>query len=228
MALFRNGWISVGAAVSSLLGATLNGQIPDAPDRARISALTPLTQCPASPISKELNGGGVEVKGAYFFFVGAQMRKVYDQGGWDLQISGAYPIRRWLAIYASAEYLQASGTSTSGHERTTIRQVPLSLGLKPMISIGPRAKYYISAGPRYFFVYSNTDSSRVASSTHHNGLGGFLHTGFNLFPRRYLLVDLFAEVSYFRMKGPSTDLPSYGKEIQVGAVSFGAGLGYAF
>ena len=47
----------------------------------------------------------LELKGGYFFFTDSKMRKVYDKGGVDLQLSGSYPIWKWIQIYGSVEYL---------------------------------------------------------------------------------------------------------------------------
>jgi hypothetical protein len=61
-----------------------------------------------------------------------------------------------------------------------------------------------------------------------NGLGGFVNMGFNFFPCRHLLVDVFGEYSYNRMHFHSSKTNSYGESAQVGGFAFGAGLGYAF
>ncbi|MCX6989363.1 MAG: hypothetical protein NTZ52_07730 [Chlamydiae bacterium] len=39
------------------------------------------------------------------------MRKIYTDGGLDLQLSGSYPICRGLDFYTSNEYLEKSGKS---------------------------------------------------------------------------------------------------------------------
>src|SRR5579883_1849371 len=72
----------------------------------------------------------VEVKAGYFFFTDSHMRHVYDQGGVDIQLSGSYPIYKILHVYGSVEYLQKSGHSIHGHQKTSIWAVPLSLGLR--------------------------------------------------------------------------------------------------
>src|SRR3990172_7873126 len=92
----------------------------------------------------------LEFKGGYFFFSDAKMRKVFDHGGLDVQVSGSYPIWRWLQIYGSVEYLTRHGRSLGGHEKTRIWEVPLSLGMKPVITIRPKVQYYLTIGPRYF------------------------------------------------------------------------------
>jgi hypothetical protein len=83
------------------------------------------------------------------------MRSIYDKGGIDLQISGSYPIWRWIQIYGSVEYLERHGRSLKGHQKTSIWEVPLSLGAKLVAQIDPWAHYYLTIGPRYFFVHGH-------------------------------------------------------------------------
>ena len=75
----------------------------------------------------------IEFKTGYFFFADDKMRKVYHEGGLDLQIAGSYPLWRWLQIYGSVEYIEKHGRSLHGHEKAKIREYPISLGLKPQL-----------------------------------------------------------------------------------------------
>src|SRR5271166_6591939 len=118
----------------------------------------------------------LEAKAGYFFFSDSKMRKVYNDGGIDLQISGSYPLWNWLQLYGSVEYLQKHGKSLGGHQKTRIWAVPLSLGLQPVFTINPTVDYYFTVGPRYFFVHAHNDSSFLDRHKSQNGLGGFINT----------------------------------------------------
>jgi len=170
----------------------------------------------------------LEIKSGYFFFSDAKMRKVYDEGGLDVQISGSYPIWRWLQIYGSVEYLTRHGRSLGGHQKARIWEVPLSLGLKPVITISPKVQYYLTLGPRYFFIHAHHNSPYVDREINPHGLGGFVNTGFNFFPFHHLFVDIFGEYSYKRVHFHPSKHHVHGRGIQVGGFAFGAGLGYAF
>lgn len=170
----------------------------------------------------------LEVKGAYFFFSDSKMRKIFNKGGGDVQLSASYPIWKWLQIYGSVEYMQRHGKSLGGHQKTSLWEVPLSLGLKPVIKISPAVHYYLTLGPRYFFVHTHANSSYVDKTLHENGCGGFANMGFNFFPVRHLVVDVFGEYSYKRMHFHSHKHNVYGEKVQIGGFAFGAGLGYAF
>ncbi|MGH2639613.1 MAG: hypothetical protein ACRDF4_10100, partial [Rhabdochlamydiaceae bacterium] len=170
----------------------------------------------------------IEIKGGYFIFLDAKMSKIYDHGGLDVQVSGSYPLYRYVQVYGSIEYLERYGTSLNGGDKTKIWEIPLSLGLKPVITICSMIQYYLTIGPRYFFVHAHNSSSALDRNISQNGLGGFLNTGFNFFPCRHLLIDVFGEYSYKRMQFRSSTTNVYGKTVQVGGFVFGVGLGYAF
>jgi hypothetical protein len=170
----------------------------------------------------------VEAKVGYFFFSDSKMRKIYNSGGIDLQLSGSFTVWEWLQIYGSVEYLERQGRSLKGHQKTRVWEVPLSLGLKPVFKVSSKVDYYFAIGPRYFFVRQHNHSTFVSSHVSNSGLGGFVNTGFNFFPCEHLAIDVFGEYSYKRMSFHSSPRFSYGRTIQVGGFAFGVGLGYAF
>ena len=170
----------------------------------------------------------LEVKGGYFLFSDSKMRKIYDRGGIDVQLSTSCPIWKWLQMYASIEYMQIEGRTLGGHEKTKIWEVPLSLGLQPVAVISPTVHYYLTIGPRYFFVHQHNYSHYLSKNVGNNGLGGFVNTGFYFFPCKHLLLDVFGEYSYKRMHFHSHKSHVYGEKTQVGGFVFGLGIGCVF
>lgn len=170
----------------------------------------------------------VEFKAGYFFFSSSKLRKIYESGGFDLQLSGSYPVWKWLQVYASAEYLQLDGKLSNNSEKTQLWEVPLSLGLQPDIIICPKIHYYFTLGPRYIFVHQHNHSPYLDTIVAHSGLGGFINTGFHFYPIKHLLIDVFGEYSYKRMSFHAHKTNVEGQTVQVGGFAFGAGLGYAF
>lgn len=170
----------------------------------------------------------IEAKIGYFFFGGHKMRKIYDDGGLDLQLSGSYPIWRWLEIYGSAEFIEKHGRSLEGEEKTRIWEYPFSLGLKAVVPIGTVTQYYFTIGPRYIYVHVHNNSPHVDRKLNHSGIGGFVGTGFNFFFSRNFFLDLFGEYSYARLHFHAHKKNVYGERAQVGGFAFGGGLGYAF
>jgi hypothetical protein len=170
----------------------------------------------------------IEFKAGYFFFADGKMRKIYNEGGLDLQIAGSYPIWKWMQIYGSVEFIEKHGRSLHGHQKARIWEYPISLGLKSVVKICKNTQYYLTIGPRYFFVHTHANSSHIDKTMNQNGIGGFAGTGFNFLPTDHLLIDVFGEYSYCRLHFHPHKKHTYGRSIQVGGFAFGAGLGYAF
>jgi hypothetical protein len=170
----------------------------------------------------------IEFKAGYFFFAESKMRKIYDDGGFDVQISASYPVWRWLQIYGSVEYLQCRGESLNAHQKTKIWELPVSVGLRPVFKIYSKAQYYFTLGPRYFYVHQHNHSSFVNKNRGHSGIGGFVNTGFLFYPYHHFLIDIFGEYAYERVHIHSSKHNVQGRGIQVGGFTFGVGLGYAF
>jgi len=170
----------------------------------------------------------INITGGYFFFSDAKMRKIYDQGGLDVRVTGSFPIGRCFHLYGSVEYLEKYGRSLNAHQKTKIWEVPLSLGLKTVVPLSQKIQYYLTLGPRYFFVHAHNNSSFVDRNMSQNGLGGFANMGFTYCTCRHLLVDVFGEYSYGRMHFHSSTTNSFGQSVQVGGFAFGGGLSYVF
>ncbi len=170
----------------------------------------------------------IEVKAGYFFFTDSVMRHVYDEGGLDVQLSGSYPFYKLLHVYGSVEYLEKSGHSINGHQKTSLWAIPLSLGLRPVFPIGDHLQVYFTIGPRYFFVHAHNHSSYVPKKMHANGCGGFVNTGVLFIIGKHFTIDLFGEYSYKRLHFHSGKPETEGHTVQVGGLTFGGGLGYSF
>lgn len=185
-------------------------------------------ECCCNPCEQCLRPS-VEIKTGYFFFEDSKMRKIYDQQGWDVQLSGSYPIwNNWLQVYGSVEYLQKKGRSRGGHQRTSIWELPVSLGLKPTFEICPGIQYYFTVGPRYFYVRQTNHSHYVDKHVHKSGVGGFVNTGVNYFFCENLFVDVFGEYSFAKLHFHAHKENVEGRDIEIGGWTFGAGLGYTF
>ncbi len=170
----------------------------------------------------------IEAKAGYFFFASETMRDVYNQGGIDVQLAGAYPVWKGLEIYGSVEYMQKSGHSLSANQSTTIWQIPVNIGLKPVITICKEALWYFTLGPRYFYVHQHNNSSYVPRNKGKSGCGLFVNTGFNFIVWKHLLIDLFGEYSYEKVHFHTSRANVYTTGAQLSAFTFGGGLGYAF
>jgi len=110
----------------------------------------------------------------------------------------------------------------------SIWEIPLSLGLHPVVDFSSSVQGYLAFGPRYIFLHLHNDSKFVDQSVNKNGLGLFVNTGFYFFPYRNLVIDLYGEYSYKKMEINSSKTNVYGPSMNVGGFAFGGGLGYSF
>ena len=156
------------------------------------------------------------------------MRDIFDKGGYDVKISGSYPIYSFIHLYGSVEYLEKSGRSEGGHQKTFLWEVPLSLGLRSVLLFKDNMSFYLTLGPRYFFVHVHNQSSFVPKHLHESGCGGFINTGFLYTLCEHFTFDIFGEYSYKRMSFHSKKAGTQGHTVQVGGLVFGGGLGYSF
>ena len=170
----------------------------------------------------------LETKASYFFFASSNMSKVYRDGGFQVQLSGSYPIWRGLQVYGSTGFSEAWGQSLSFRQNTSLWQLSVDLGLKPIFTIASFAQYYFTMGPRYFYMHQRNSSSYVSPTVPKNGAGLFVNTGFNFFPMPRLVIDIFGEYAYEPVHFSPSRSNVYAKSTQLSFFSFGAGIGYTF
>ena len=109
-----------------------------------------------------------EFKMGYFRFGDKKLRHRYEDGLLDLQLTSSFCFWKPLYIYAGIEFIGDNGRIPKSHTKTKIRIVPISLGVQYIQPITEDLKYYLTLGPRYFFVHQWTHRTSLT----HNGLGG--------------------------------------------------------
>jgi len=189
---------------------------------------------------EESSKSDIEIKAGYFFFASPRMRDVYNSGGADVQVSGAWGFWHWLRLYGSVEYLQRSGHAHTKEvpifieeDSSTIWEIPISLGLQARFThalthSSKKISGYFTIGPKYFFAHVHNRSHYVDRSMNQNGLGGFLNVGMAVALTSHWMVDCFGEGSYCKLHFKSSHEAAYGHNVQVGGITFGGGFGYIF
>lgn len=171
----------------------------------------------------------VEFKPGYFFFTNSPLSKIYKHGGLEAQASGTLPLLRWLACHASVGVMQAWGKSLNNDQKTSLLQLPVDLGLKPLFALHKKIDYYFAFGPRYFYLHQHNDSSFVEESVHKNVMGFFVNTGFNVRPVKHFLLGLFGEYGYGKTSFKACKPNVFGQQnVNIGGLTFGVSLGYSF
>lgn len=158
-----------------------------------------------------------EFKIGYFRFADKKLRRRYDDGLLDLQLTSSFNFWKRLYAYLGVEYVGSDGRIPKSHTKIKIRMVPISLGVQYMKPITDDLKYYLTLGGRYFFVHQWTHSRSLT----HNGFGGFGNTGFIYYLNHHVVVDIFGEYSVKKMK-----FHDMGGSLRVGGLTLGAGIGY--
>ncbi|CDZ81438.1 hypothetical protein BN1013_01974 [Candidatus Rubidus massiliensis] len=174
----------------------------------------------------------LEVKTGYYFFSNSKMRKIYNKGGFDIQLCASYPVwnlSKWsLDAYGAIEYFHKSGRSINGHQRTSFWSVPVNIGIKPIYAINENMQYYFAIGPRVFYIHQHNRSSYVNKNNSKSGVGFFVNTGLQFLLCDQLSIDVFGEYSYAKTHFHSGNSRIYTRNIQIGGFTFGGGLGYQF
>lgn len=170
----------------------------------------------------------LEAKVGYFLFGDSKMRDVYNTGTFDVQLALSGKVWSILHVYGAVEYIEKKGSSLNDNQATKIQIIPLSLGLKPTFQIVDGLDGYLNIGPRYFFVHQDNTSNYVNENVDVNGLGGFVGAGFYIHLNKRLILDAFAEYSYFERKYNKPDTNVTAHTVNLGGAAFGGGLGYSF
>lgn len=172
----------------------------------------------------------IDVKMGYFFFSDSKMRRVYDKGGFDIQVSSTTEdLCDNLRIYGAIEYFQKSGRSIHSRQKTFFNAIPLSFGLQKSFELSEiPASLYLTVGPKYFFTWAQNNSSHISHHMHANNLGVFANIGGLYYFSRCLAFDAFGEYSYCHLRYHSGVRNSEGHGVDAGGFTFGGGLQYFF
>ncbi len=191
-----------------------------------------LSVLPKKVVSNPKDGLSLELKGGFFLPEDSTLREIYSPGGSDVQLSFSFPLFKknffQMKGYTSLEFIYMEGESLNTKEKTTLMQIPYSLGVKPTFSMGSYSTYYLTLGPKYFYILQRNDSSFVDKKNGTHVFGGFINTGLNIFLYPSLFLDIFAEYSYGKGDFSSSLENVFAKKINIGGFTFGLGLGWSF
>lgn len=184
--------------------------------------------CSMPALWAEISFPWLEMKAGYFFFSHHTLRKIYH-GGFEIQTSGTYPLWEMIALYGSVGYVQVQGKSLQAHQRTSLYQIPLDVGIRAFAQWGEYVQGYLSVGPRYFYVHQHNDSTYVNRNIGQHGLGFFINSGCNFIQDDRWLLGIFGEYAFERKSFTSMMPNVYGrKNVQLGGFTFGGSVGVVF
>ncbi len=140
----------------------------------------------------------------------------------------------WKRLYAFAaiNYTTKGGRSTNGNQKTRIRLIPISFGLRfiqPASAINNRLSVYAGLGIQAIIERVNNDSAFVDRKAHKSGVGGIAELGFYFHPCQKGLIILGLDYSFTRLGcyKPCTE-NVIGFSSKTSGIGFHVGLGAAF
>lgn len=176
----------------------------------------------------------LEFKGAYFLPTNSCFKTMYSNNralyGPELTVQ-LCPERDWYA-FASVDYLKAHGKSSGLCSPTTVRLVPIALGLKYFIPHRfENVDFYAGLGLEIMNVRTKDCAVDVIQQLSKWGYGGVAKVGAYCYLPHNFLIDIFIDYSFLRAGSDKWCGLTDGVELLKANVSgtiFGAALGYKF
>src|SRR5579862_6132079 len=116
----------------------------------------------------------LEIKPSYFFFSASPMKDIYDNGCFEIQGTVSMFFHKYFDLYGSIGYRKAWGHALSTCSKTTLRVIPVDIGLKPIFNFYERFYYFFTVGPRYFSFHQHNYSPYVNCKVKGSGIGFFV------------------------------------------------------
>lgn len=168
----------------------------------------------------------VEARLGYYLYTDKHMREVYNNGGFEIQLNSAYPLEECLHLYGSIGYQRASGRSNHFHQKTTIWQIPLDIGVKKYFSFNETTNWFVALGPRLFYVHQRNHSDYVNKTVSKTGLGLFINAGLDFYCLCSYKLTLFTEYSYQPIHPSTSKQGVETRKVNVGGFCFGVGISW--
>lgn len=158
----------------------------------------------------------VEVRGQYFNPVDQDFKNIYGGG---MMFGGKAIISVWkgLAVWVGADYFTKKGETTFTKEETTLRIIPVGIGLRYSRPLSPIFRIYGGLGLQY---HSYSEKSELGDVSE-GGIGILGEAGGIVNIVGGLFMDIFIDYSYCKFKPADF-------RINIGGLSAGVGLGIQF
>lgn len=170
----------------------------------------------------------IDLRAGYFRFLDSTLNDMYNKGGIDVQLCGAYPVYEQLQVYGAVEYFHRSGHPLDSDASTHVNGIPFSAGLQWMHDFYQSAKVYLSIGPRLSLLYFNDNTTYETPTFSTTNFGGFGNLGFLVDIGANFCIDIFGEYSYLTANFPKKVVSDHDSKPQVGGYCLGGGIAYKF
>lgn len=165
-----------------------------------------------------------EFRIGYFRPSETKFRKIYQEWSAQCQFEVSTPVYTPMPIYGwfNVGYDYTRGLSLGLKNRTSIRLVPMTLGLKYYWCLMPRLSVYLGAGGGGTYVQIHDDNPDVVRHTNKMAWGVALKSGLNYKIGRSAFADFFVDYTYMHLAvhGKNRNNANLGGLI----IGFGAGI----
>jgi outer membrane protein len=183
-------------------------------------------------LDNALNDVAVEARVAYFRPCSKKTKRIYGKGWADYQVElskGFYNNwRGWIGVSG----FEKKGRSIGDHDRTKLRLIPLTFGLKYLFNVSPCADLYVGAGATYNWLRIKDHSSFVHETHKKQKWGGVIQLGGYYSFAENLFADVFVDYVFqeFKFHSHSNDSSNYvgHHKVNLNGFKFGGGIGYRF
>ncbi len=166
----------------------------------------------------------IEAKASYFYPTDATTREIMGAGALA-GIESSFQAYKGLYPWLSVSVFPKGGHSIGERFDTSIRWVPIGLGLKYLFKRGWLSPY-AGAGMLPSYLYTKDEAPGVKVVRNKWGFGGIFKAGFYIDIDSFF-IDLFADYSILKI-GFSDTNKTYGRTADLSGFSGGGGLGIRF
>jgi hypothetical protein len=162
--------------------------------------------------------------------VGAGMRNfseelykdVYGKSGISFNVDFGVKIWKYLEVFLHTDYFSKDGELTFTKEKTTLKIIPIELGVRYLIMVNkeckPKLFPYLGGGGGYYMYKEENNIGTVDEKK----FGFFLEGGFRFYFIKNFFLDAKIKNVFLKVEG------SEAEKIELGGLSFMGGIGISF
>ena len=145
-------------------------------------------------------GWGAEFRMAYFQPCNRHMRKIYSRERYDLEAELSKDLHSNVQIFANVSWFHKYGKSVGLREKTKIKFIPISVGLKYVEPLNYYWNLYIGLGPNYTWLKVVNQSKFVRPHVHKQCFGATAKFGIDYKIREEFIIDFFVDYLFIPMR----------------------------
>jgi hypothetical protein len=172
-------------------------------------------------------GWEAEVRVAGFRPASKLFREIYSSWGTSYQLEGAKQICGAYYGWANVEWYKKEGHSIPLRDKTDIKLIPFSFGLKYVYWINSCLNAYLGIGPSFTWVKVHNHSDFVKRHVTKESYGGVVKLGVHYYFWCNAFLNLFADYNYQPIHFCGHNGNS-GHHVNLGGWKIGGGIGLSF